>query len=169
VVFGVRLVKAEVKEPVPVPSVVLVIRAMDGFVLVDQTTPLAVMVAPPSAVIFPPEVAEVVAIAVKQGVQETGQLETYLSLQKEKNEYLNCLSIAAKDALTKAQRLARELGRTVGEAQTIQEGRAEASPPVFKMMEAHNMMSAKTASSAPTVDAGTQSFTASIQVSFKLK
>ena len=112
---------------------------------------------------------EVVAIAVKQGVQETGQLETYLSLQKEKNEYLNCLSIAAKDAQTKAQRLARELGRTVGEAQTIQEGRAEASPPVFKMMEAHNMMSAKTASSAPTVDAGTQSFTASIQVSFKLK
>jgi hypothetical protein len=50
------------KEPVPVPSEVLVVRAMFGLVLVDQTTPLAVIGAPPSEVIFPPEVAEVVVI-----------------------------------------------------------------------------------------------------------
>ena len=61
-VFGVKLVKFEVNEPVPVPSIVLVERAMVGFVLVDQTTPLAVMVAPPSAVMLPPDVAEVLVI-----------------------------------------------------------------------------------------------------------
>ncbi len=71
-VFGVRLVKVDEKEPIPVPSDVLVVKAMVGFVLVDQTTPLAVMVAPPSAVMLPPEVAEVVVIAVMAMVVSVG-------------------------------------------------------------------------------------------------
>ena len=71
-VFGVKLVKVAAKEPVPVSSEVLVVRAMVGLVLVDQTTPLAVMVAPPSEVILPPEVAEVVAIAVMAVVVSEG-------------------------------------------------------------------------------------------------
>ena len=62
-VFGVKLVKKDEKEPVPVPFDVLVVKAMVGLVLVDQTIPLPVIEAPPSAVILPPEVAEVVAIA----------------------------------------------------------------------------------------------------------
>ena len=56
--------KVEEKEPVPVPSEVLVVRAMVGLVLVDQTNPLADIEAPPSEVILPPEVAELVLIAV---------------------------------------------------------------------------------------------------------
>jgi hypothetical protein len=60
------------KELVPIPSEVLVDRAMVGLVLVDQTTPLAVMEAPPSAVIFPPEFAELVAIAVMAVVVSEG-------------------------------------------------------------------------------------------------
>ena len=52
----------EEKEPVPVPFDVFVDKVIVGLVLVDQTTPLAVMEAPPSAVIFPPDVAEVVVI-----------------------------------------------------------------------------------------------------------
>ena len=62
------------KEPVPIPSEVLVDRAMVGLVLVDQTTPLAVMVAPPSEVILPPEVAEVVVIAVMAVVVSVGMV-----------------------------------------------------------------------------------------------
>jgi hypothetical protein len=72
VVFGVKLVKVDEKEPVPVPSDVLVDRAMVGLVLVDQTTPLAVMEAPPSAVILPPAVAEVVVIVVMELVVNDG-------------------------------------------------------------------------------------------------
>jgi hypothetical protein len=64
VVFGVRLVKAEVKVPVPFPFDVFVVKAIVGLVVVDQTTPLAVIVAPPSEVMLPPEVAEVVVKAL---------------------------------------------------------------------------------------------------------
>jgi hypothetical protein len=72
VVFGIRLVKFEVKEPVPVPFDVLVDKVTVGFGLVDQTTPLAVMEAPPSDVIFPPEVAEVAVMAVMAVVESEG-------------------------------------------------------------------------------------------------
>ena len=62
------------KEPVPVPSEVLVERAMVGFVVVDQTTPRVVIDEPPSDVILPPEVAEVVvmeviALVVNDGIE----------------------------------------------------------------------------------------------------
>ena len=71
-VLGVKLVKKDEKEPVPIPSDVLVVRAMVGLVLVDQTTPLAVMEAPPSDVILPPEVAEDVETAVMEVVVSVG-------------------------------------------------------------------------------------------------
>ena len=63
-VFGVRLVKEDEKEPVPVPSDVFVAKEIVGLVLVDQTIPLAVTFEPPSDVIFPPEAAEVMVIEV---------------------------------------------------------------------------------------------------------
>ena len=61
-VFGAKLVKDDVNELAPVPSVVLVVSAIVGLVVVDQTTPLADMDVPPSDVIIPPEVAVVVVI-----------------------------------------------------------------------------------------------------------
>ena len=71
-VLGVRLVKKDEKEPVPIPSDVLVVRAIVGLVLVDQTTPLAVMDAPPSDVIFPPEVDVLVVKAEADAVVSVG-------------------------------------------------------------------------------------------------
>ena len=56
-VLAVRLVIFEVNAPVPVLLLVLVDKAMVGFWLIDQITPRAVTVAPPSADIFPPLVA----------------------------------------------------------------------------------------------------------------
>jgi hypothetical protein len=55
-----------VKEPVPVPSEVLEAEGTVGFDEVLQTTPLAVIGEPPSAVMFPPLVAaeEVIDVAV---------------------------------------------------------------------------------------------------------
>ena len=66
------MVKKDEKEPIPVPFDVLVDREMIGLVFVDQTTPLAVMEAPPSAVIFPPVVDEVVVIEVMAVVVSVG-------------------------------------------------------------------------------------------------
>ncbi len=91
-VLGVRLVKEDVKEPVPVPSVVFVERAIVGFVVVDQTTPLAVKEAPPSDVILPPEVAEVdviavMAMVVSDGI-ETMEFESFRQRTEAPNDLL---------------------------------------------------------------------------------
>jgi hypothetical protein len=45
------------KTPVPVPLVVVFVAPMTGLRVVAQQTPLAVTAPPPSAVIFPPEIA----------------------------------------------------------------------------------------------------------------
>ena len=55
---------ALVNIPIPVPSVVLVDKAMVGFTVVLQQMPRAVTLAPPSAVTLPPLAAVVVVIAV---------------------------------------------------------------------------------------------------------
>ena len=52
------------KIPVPVPSIVLVDKAVVGFTAVLQQTPRAVMAAPPSAVTLPPPAAVAVVTAV---------------------------------------------------------------------------------------------------------
>ena len=59
------------KAPVPVPSVVLLL-AMVGFWEVDQHTPLAVTVAPPSLVTLPPEEAVVEEEALVAAVVTVG-------------------------------------------------------------------------------------------------
>jgi hypothetical protein len=51
-----------VNTPVPVPSIVLVVNAIVGLAVVLQQIPLAVMVAPPSEVMFPPDVAVVLVM-----------------------------------------------------------------------------------------------------------
>ena len=53
----------EVKVPVPVPSVVFVLKDTVGPGLVDQTTPRAVIDAPPSDVMLPPLLAPVEVIS----------------------------------------------------------------------------------------------------------
>ena len=52
----------EVKVPVPVPSVVFVLKDTVGPVLEDQTIPRAVIDAPPSTVMLPPLLASVAVI-----------------------------------------------------------------------------------------------------------
>ena len=54
------------------PFDVLVERTIVGLVIVDQTTPLAVMDVQPSDVIFPPELADVLVIAVMAVVVSVG-------------------------------------------------------------------------------------------------
>ena len=58
-VLGVKLVIEEVKEPIPVPSVVFVESEIVGDCDVDQTTPRDVIGNPLSEVIFPPVVTPV--------------------------------------------------------------------------------------------------------------
>ena len=65
--FAVNPVMLLVNAPVPVPLRVLVVKAIVGLIVVLQQIPLAVIVAPPSEVMFPPDVA-VVAVMVDAAV-----------------------------------------------------------------------------------------------------
>ena len=67
---------ADEKDPMPVPLLVLVDKDTVGNELLDHTTPLALTVAPPSEVIFPPEdevleVIELIAVVTKEGTVGT--------------------------------------------------------------------------------------------------
>jgi hypothetical protein len=62
-VVAVKPLIVEVKVPVPVPSVVFVLKDTVGPGLVDQTTPRAVINAPPSDVMLPPLLAPVEVIS----------------------------------------------------------------------------------------------------------
>jgi hypothetical protein len=61
-----------VKAPVPVPSTVLVVNAIVGLAVVLQQTPLAVMEAPPSLVIVPPDMDVVALMLVGVVVESVG-------------------------------------------------------------------------------------------------
>ena len=67
--FGVSPVRELVKVPVPVPSKVLVERAMVGLALVLQQTPRAMMADPPSDEMVPPELTAVAEITVAAVVE----------------------------------------------------------------------------------------------------
>jgi hypothetical protein len=79
VVVAVRPVMLLAKVPLPVPSVVLVARAIVGFAVVLQQTPRAVIVAPPLSVMFPPLVAVVDVIDVTAVVVRVGKVATIFS------------------------------------------------------------------------------------------
>jgi hypothetical protein len=66
-----------VKLPVPVPSAVFEL-VIVGVAAVPQQTPLAVTLAPPSEVTFPPAVAVLVVIAEAAVVVNVGTLELFV-------------------------------------------------------------------------------------------
>ena len=71
--FAVSPVKLLTNTPVPLPSVVW-LSAIVGLELILQHTPLAVTVAPPSDVTFPPLVAVVVVMFVTVVVVKVGKV-----------------------------------------------------------------------------------------------
>lgn len=68
-----------VKIPVPVPLDV-VLSAVVGFVVVDQHTPLAVTVAPPSYVTLPPDTADVDVIELTVVVVTVGRIASVVKV-----------------------------------------------------------------------------------------
>ena len=68
--------------PVPVPSVVLVDKAIVGFAVVLQQTPQAVTGAPPSATTLPPPDAVVIVIDDKDTVATVGNVVDVLVVVK---------------------------------------------------------------------------------------
>lgn len=112
---------------------------------------------------------QVMAEASKLGVQNVGSLKTFLSLEKSKKEYLNCLDIAAEDARGKAQKLAHKLGFKIGDVMNLIETPTLPRGPVMTM-DGGGAGMLKSAMVAPTtIEPGHMDFSTTLQVTFEIK
>lgn len=114
------------------------------------------------------KIGDTLAQATQTGITNVGTLQTFLSQEKTREEYLKCLEIAAKDASIKAQHLARQLNVKVGKVVQIIESPLPVQPPI-PVQERGMMFAAKASMDAPTIEAGQQDFSATIQVSYRIK
>lgn len=113
-------------------------------------------------------IGEALIKASEAGITNVGQLYTVLSLKKAQEEYLKCLDIAAEDAKMKARQLGKKLNFQVGDVLALDETPQieHREPPMPMAM----MKSMDAAESAPTkIEAGTQKFATTIQVTFQIK
>jgi uncharacterized protein YggE len=106
--------------------------------------------------------------ASKAGLTNIGSMNLYLSIEKSQAEYLKCLDVASKDARKKAEQLANKLGFKVGDVMSVIESSA-AMPGPTPYPERTMMKSAMRDAAPVSVDAGSQNFSTTIQVTFKIK
>lgn len=111
-------------------------------------------------------IGEVMALAAKGDIQNVGALQTFLSIEESQKQYSKCLELAAHDAENKAKLLAKRLDVKLGDAIRISETPAPTLPPI--MMERNLMMKGASAETTQ-IESGTQKFTASIEVRFKIQ
>lgn len=117
------------------------------------------------------KMGEVIALGAREGVQDVGALQTFLSEEKQLREQMECLKQAAENARAKAEKLASSLGAKVGEVLRVSEQGAGGIEP----MPRHEMMMAMDAAPmtksmpAPSVAAGTQTLELDVNVSFGLR
>ncbi len=111
-------------------------------------------------------IGETMMKASEVGIINVGNLTTFLSLEKSREEYLKCLDIAADDAREKAKQLAKRLGFKIGEVILLNE-----VPNIPGPFPEHRLGAMKTMmDSAPVqIEAGTQNYSTNIQVTFKIK
>lgn len=115
-----------------------------------------------------PKLGDAMMKASEAGITNVGNLETFLSLKKSREEYLKCLDIAAEDARLKARQLGKKLDFKVGEVILINETpqvEDRGPVPMSNMMKSMSMAEA----APPKIEAGTQKFATTIQVTFKIK
>ncbi|MBS1985553.1 MAG: SIMPL domain-containing protein [Bdellovibrionales bacterium] len=112
---------------------------------------------------------EVMALAATHKIRDVGSLETFLSQNKLKEEQLACLEEAARDARTRAEKLASSLGARVGEVLSLRESWNHSPSQPMPMGARGGMALMKAADSAPSVDAGTQTLNVNVEASFALK
>lgn len=115
-------------------------------------------------------IGEVIAVAAKENIRETGQLATFLSQAKLKSEQEACLEIAAKNARARAQKLAEALDAKLGSVQQLSESWNSFPQPVPMPIMARGAVAMDKAEvSAPTVEAGKQDLSVTVSAAFELK
>lgn len=112
---------------------------------------------------------EAMVEASKAGIQNVGNMVTFLSLEKSQAEYLKCLDIASHDARKKAEQLAKKLGFNIGEVQSVIESPVTTQPTPYPERAMFAKGAMMDSAPAVSVDAGTQNFSSTIQVNFAIK
>lgn len=116
------------------------------------------------------KLGEVIAIASREKVKDVNSLQTFLSDERQMTEEISCLQEASANAKVKAQKLASALGAKLGDVITINE--SGVSRPFYQPRPEMMMMAkgrqAMDAAAAPGIEAGQQSLSLSVQVTFGL-
>lgn len=113
---------------------------------------------------------EVMALAADAKMQEVGMWQLIVSPNKFKEAQKACLATAVQDARNNAERMAQAAGAKLGPVLTMTQEGAFQPPamPMVKMMRAEAMAGGD-AVQAPSIDAGKQEITISVQASFLLE
>ena len=112
---------------------------------------------------------EVIALAAREGLQDVGNLRSYLSESKLLQEQTACLEEAAKNARTKAEHLASALGVKVGLVVSINENGMPNSLPPQRPMEKMMMRAEESSRSSPEIETGREDLSVTVQVVFALQ
>lgn len=114
-------------------------------------------------------IGDTLAMASKAGIANVGSLQTFLSQAKTRSEYLKCLDVAADDATGKAKQLAKKLNIKMGEVVRVVESPMTAPAPVYHERSMVMAKSAQDMAGGPSIEAGQQDFSTTIEVSYKIK
>lgn len=115
------------------------------------------------------KLGQVIAIAARENLKDVSGLTTYLSPEKRKKEGFACLQEASEDARSKAEKLAQSLGAGLGEVLTVSENENEPHPPVRPLMMRAAMDKSAASDNGPSIEAGQQDISISVQASFGLR
>lgn len=118
------------------------------------------------------KLGEVLALAAREGVQDVGGLQTFLSDEKRLKEQMECLRQAAENARAKADKLAVSLGARVAEVLSIREqgvGGLPGPAPLAASMMALEDSAAARSMPVPSVVAGAQTLELDVWVTFALR
>ncbi len=111
---------------------------------------------------------EAIQKASAVGIRKTGELQTFLSLERSREEYLRCLDVAAEDAKGKAVQLGKKLGFKIGDVLFLSEVPNVPRPAVEALMLKSASSDAVGAPPA-RIDPGSQQYTTNLQVTFSIK
>lgn len=114
------------------------------------------------------KIGDTLSLASSLGISQVGNLETFLSLEKNRSEYLNCLELAAEDAEMKAQRLAKKLKIKTADIHKVIESPMPINNPILHHSPMMKSMSAE-AMPSPGIEAGEQDFSATVDIHYKIK
>jgi uncharacterized protein YggE len=114
-------------------------------------------------------IGETLVLATKNGIQNVGQLSTFLSPEKSQAEYLKCLDIAAVDAKDKAHQLGRKLGFKVGDVIHVNESPSIPQPNYRGAVAMLAYADSAGNVEKTNIEAGQQQFSTTLQVTFSIK